>query len=450
MIRTIADLLDSLRRKEAAALAKWNLQHNPLTGDMYEGLTKHLLDRAIFEGLDLRVVDGKITNDSGALSDQIDCMLVRGGGSPIPYTNSFIYPIGQVLAVIESKKTLYSTTLADAYLNLASVTKLNSLADQKLKAAASAFRYVARREALHEFWPDLSVEDKMLFICLAKDSIAPLRIVLGYEGFVSELGLRNAFLDYLKRQLVSREERKESDSGEPAPALGPHELPSLIICRDSVLLKLNGMPYSGYVEAHALPTTASGATWWTLYGSSSGNPILFLLEVIWTRLRHGFGVPPEVFGEDLELERIAPLLFALPVADKGWQYLEHRLSESELENVQCDTEWQPCFPDDVQSTILHILCRDEEIDLDNDPDLQSFLVANGTTTEELVTRMQATGLVYLDPGRRLRLLTEQCRVGVLPDGRWFAGEDSTGRLTRWSIKFLGKFRAHKDSESSRP
>jgi len=43
MIRKVSDLFDGLRKKETAALALWKLDHAPMTGNMYEGLTRHLL-----------------------------------------------------------------------------------------------------------------------------------------------------------------------------------------------------------------------------------------------------------------------------------------------------------------------------------------------------------------------------------------------------------------------
>jgi len=50
---------------------------------MYEGLTRDILDRAIPASLDLRIVDGFVELD-GALSPQIDAMLVTGGGRELP------------------------------------------------------------------------------------------------------------------------------------------------------------------------------------------------------------------------------------------------------------------------------------------------------------------------------------------------------------------------------
>lgn len=60
MITTVADLLNSLMIKEKELLKKYSIiKHGPTIGDMYEGLTVSLLNKAIFEGLDIRIVSGK-------------------------------------------------------------------------------------------------------------------------------------------------------------------------------------------------------------------------------------------------------------------------------------------------------------------------------------------------------------------------------------------------------
>jgi len=442
MIRTVADLLDAIRRKETAVLAKWNLNHGPMIGNMYEGLTRHLLERAAFDGLDLRVVDGKITNASGELSDQIDCMLVRGEGTPIPYTNSFIYPIGQVLVVIEVKKTLYSTALEDAYDNLSSVVRLHRVRDERFSAARRAFRAITNRDVSSDEWADIPYEDKMLFYCLVQDSLAPLRVIFGYDGFASESGLRNAFLDYLERQLPPRTAQSSLEPDKPVRGFGPNALPNLIVCAERVLVKLNGLPYSGHF-AGELPSALQGKrdNWWTLYGSANGTPIRFLLEVFWTRLRDLFPMSPEIFGEDLEMEPITPLLFARPIAGRGWEYVEHRLSERAIGETERDTSWQPCVLDMVQFTMINLLCSDGEIDIDGDTDLHQFLSKNGLGVEAFIERMKSTGLVHLYARRRMRLITENCTTAILADGTFVAGENSTGRLTRWVVRWQDEFRA---------
>jgi len=99
MIRSLADLLSALVSKGRDELDEYSSQltHSGLIGDMYEGLTKEIFNRSIFEGLDLRVVDGQIRGAPGQLSKQIDCMIVHGDADQIPYTTSYVYPIERVL-----------------------------------------------------------------------------------------------------------------------------------------------------------------------------------------------------------------------------------------------------------------------------------------------------------------------------------------------------------------
>jgi hypothetical protein len=81
MIRTIADLLDELKEKERLALSSYgDVRHNGMIGDMYEGLTRSLLTKVVFDGLDLRVTTGKIRAPDGSLSRQIDAMVAVGAG----------------------------------------------------------------------------------------------------------------------------------------------------------------------------------------------------------------------------------------------------------------------------------------------------------------------------------------------------------------------------------
>ena len=146
MIKTIADLLRELMVKEAAELDEEPVKHGPTIGAMYEGLARDILDRAIPAELDVRVVDGFIEGVDGILSPQIDAMIVTGEGRQLPYTSNFVWPIADVIAVFEVKKTLYADDLADAFGKLRTIKHMSEARVQNgVKVAAGpSFRAFAK------------------------------------------------------------------------------------------------------------------------------------------------------------------------------------------------------------------------------------------------------------------------------------------------------------------
>lgn len=96
MINTIKDLLESLRLQGINEISAFlDIKHGPTIGDMYEGLTKEMMDKAIFKNLDLKVCSGFIFNGENELSKQIDCMIVVGDGIKIPYSQDYKYCINE-------------------------------------------------------------------------------------------------------------------------------------------------------------------------------------------------------------------------------------------------------------------------------------------------------------------------------------------------------------------
>ncbi|MUO85210.1 hypothetical protein [Agrobacterium vitis] len=65
MIRWIGELLAQLRKAEADRLDKRDIRHAPTIGAMYEGVTKYLLNKAIPDGLDLKIVSGFVIDGKG-------------------------------------------------------------------------------------------------------------------------------------------------------------------------------------------------------------------------------------------------------------------------------------------------------------------------------------------------------------------------------------------------
>ena len=429
MIQDVAALMDAFRIKEAAALDRYDIQHPGLIGNMYEGLTKYLLVQStIFSGLDLNVVDGKIKGADGTQGDQIDCMLVEGVGERIPYTESFVYPIERVISVIEVKKNLYSNELRDAYSNLKSVSDLKGKTTPDLGLARSAFRAIALQDVAADDFSTLSSELRMLFDCLVKDSTTPIRIVMGYFGFATEHSLRTGMVKYL-RDLMST---AVNEGDGIVRGFGPKSFPNLILCRDSALLKLNGMPYSTPIVnqlANAPQNHQDG--WWPFYMSMQGKNGHAFLETIWTRLRSRYQLASSIFGDDLEIDCGTPLLFAKAVSEQGWAFQTHEETKDNL--VTKTADWAPVIVTEVQSQALLLLALNGRIDIDSDDQFGKIAEDGQVNKEALAKELEGTMLVFVDSKGVLRFLTERCDVVFLTDGRIAAGDNVTGRLTRWAM-----------------
>ena len=202
MIKTINQLLIEIRNKGIEEIEPFlNIGHNPMIGDMYEGLTKKIVEKSLFDNMDLRVVSGKVTNHNGdKLSKQIDCMVVIGEGTKIPFTENYIYDIDKVIMVVEVKKNLYNSELSDGYTNLRSVVSIQETTrDLKLNPIEDAFRAICKKPL-----PDLDkitkldIKEQMLYHSLVVEALLPLRVIFGYSGFKDEKTLRNKFVEYLE------------------------------------------------------------------------------------------------------------------------------------------------------------------------------------------------------------------------------------------------------------
>lgn len=67
-------------------------------------------------------------------------------------------------------------------------------------------------------------------------------------------------------------------------------MPSLIICGNNSIVKTNGMPYAIKLEVDG------EFTWMASYRR---NPIVLLLELLWTRLTYQYGLSTGIFGDEL-------------------------------------------------------------------------------------------------------------------------------------------------------
>jgi len=422
MITTVADLLQALIEQEKVVLARQpELNHAPMLGDMYEGLARHILDKAIFNGLNLRVCEGKIRDSQGNLSGQLDCMIVEGEGEQLPFTEHFLYDISRVIAVVEVKKTLYGAGLADSFFHLLGVKHQPITPDtRKISLIRDAWRSIMRRNLpTKEEMSALSAEEAMIRGVLMREAHYPLRIVLGYSGYTSEYELRTGLLFFLGKQITP-------NNGKPTPGFGINSFPNQIICGQASILKLDGMPFG-------VPLLREG--YWAFLASQPNKPIHALLELLWTRLAYTYKLPAAIFGEDLEWETVNPLLDA-KWHSQGWEYRSIELSEDELAQGVSVVEWQPAIVSHAEFVVLNVLCKEEKVS-SNDQDLIKWLTEQNTSFDEIARGLNEKHLAYLKNGD-IVLLTDGCVCGILPDGRYMAGENKTGRLLRWTDRFMEK------------
>lgn len=422
MIENVAQLLDELRTKELEALQRFGeVGHQGMIGSMYEGLTREMLQRSLFKGLELRVVTGKVRLADGVYSRQMDAMVVTGDGEQMPHTEYWIYPPERVLAVIEIKKTLYASALDAAYQNLASIRADTYLQRIPRETFHSAFRMVAQTDVPSDgLLARLPLQQEMIAYALMWDAALPVRIVLGYDGYGSEFTLREGFIDYLERA---------AEQG-PRAGYGPANFPSVILCGSNALVKLNAMPY-------AAQTT--DPEHWLVYGSIANQPSVVLLEVLWTRLL-GLGlVKYDVFGDDLTSETVHPLLqgsVELQGAVGGWRYRAIHMSATELAATPDRHVWEPVRLSNSEAVLITQLCAEGDLDTTTSLVWRSFAADMGEGLDAAMSHLRFNGLAAVGPDGVLRLLTHGCQVACIPDLGWVAAENESGRFTRWVERSL--------------
>jgi len=131
-------------------------------------------------------------------------------------------------------------------------------------------------------------------------------------------------------------------------------LPSLIVCAENSIVKANGQPF--YCHAR------QGR--YLCYASSSHSPILWMLNLILTKIFHLYA-SPDWYSRDLSIDRFTPLLWGKAADEgegdaQGWEYWEHPASANDLKQVPVFTkdEWQPVQISEDQAVLLQLIGND--------------------------------------------------------------------------------------------
>ena len=135
---------------------------------------------------------------------------------------------------------------------------------------------------------------------------------------------------------------------------------------------------------------------WPFYFSTPINPLLLLLEFIWTRLDELFNVP-DLWGDDLNIEVMRPLLTANATQDggrSGWNILFVDPSESDLSSIPTEEAWSPAFLSLEEFTILQQLCAGRTVSMD-DAELLVWLRDREIQPDSVRESLVKTGLVAM-------------------------------------------------------
>lgn len=409
MIKSASEMLAAFIAAEIKEVEAIPMEHMPTLGAAYEAIISSGIDRQFVlpSGLDLRVVSGFIKG----LKNQIDCMLVRGEGEQYGRTDQFIYHIDQVLCVLEVKKTMSKADLLDGIGHLADVQRyfVNRFVErfqaegiQDFEHARETFSKLTGRappSSAHDL-DTASVEDRLLFVTLARQMHAPATILLGFGGYGTEHGLREALVDIL-----------EADIGTKRDA-SPELLPSLISVGDLCLIKCNGQPY----------IALDGTDRWVAISSTRHNSALVLIEFLWTKIALFCNVRMP-FGPQVEVETLDCVLTAKGVQKdglEGWEWRSTTKKEAELKSRPASVPWEPIILSRGAISLTNLLfVRGGSLELDEG--LSNYLKENyeqdlSTAAAELVRTC-----AFRIRDKSLHAVEPAAFVATLPDGTGFAG-----------------------------
>lgn len=305
-VGNIAELLEAVLAHESSALDTQKIRHAPTIGNMYEALTAQELERHLPTGAGLSVVTGFARGYNGKLSSQLDCMIVMGDGETLPRIEAKVYPVHQVIAVIEVKKNIDTSRIGEAHDNLKSVLTL--ICEDGVPYGSRAplvdsifYRITGKRFAdLPPNWLDGHDALSRIYGFLMFEAKQPLRIMLGYHGLKSENALRASLANHV-----------EAIAGRRGYA--PPTFPNVIVSPGAVAIKGIGMPWVGEYTKNR---------WDVLMTSGENSPICSMVEAIWWRLRYLNLIDDTAFAGEKATARWKRLIsFRFVPEVNGWQPL---------------------------------------------------------------------------------------------------------------------------------
>ncbi|MDM5141654.1 hypothetical protein OB959_17945 [Aeromonas bestiarum] len=416
MIIKASQLLELFIQEETKKLQGMDMPHMPTLGSAYEEITKQGIDQSFVlpQNLGLKVVSGFISVGGEMLPEQIDCMLVHGEGTRYGLTDEYIYEVENILCIFEVKKTLRKKDYIDAFEHLGKIRKeFSKHFENKLRggnfepdisAARKHFSQITGKIAPEKYLDIhlLSKSEGILFYTLVQESLAPTSIIMGYEGYKSENGLRTAFIDILEEKV------KEGGQG-----LGVPSIPTLVTSNQYCLVKGNGIPFFVIKNKDS----------WVVTFSTRHNPAKMILELIWSKISIYFNVKMP-WGDGLHMDSIKPLLLAIPkeVEDHaGWLYKTIEMNEKNLKRENNDF-WSPYYLDSPEISAINIMATQGGY-LPLDKGIREYMQNNKNTNLDDVVECLINSREFMIDGNYLRPINTLTHILTNEDGSGYVSSE---------------------------
>lgn len=393
----------------------FDMLHMPTLGSAYEEITKQGIyqDFAIPKGLDLRVVSGFISIGGEMLAEQIDCMLVHGQGERYGLTQQYKYDINNVLCIFEVKKNLRKADYVDALHHLAKIRRkfadnfeerlINEGYKPDITNARRRFSQLTGKVAPEEYLDihHLSKADGILFYALVQESLSPITIIHGYEGYKTESGLRSAFLDIL-------EEAWKNGAGWGIPSI-----PTIVTSNNFCLIKGSGIPF----------LVVQNKNEWVSVFSTRHNSAKLILELIWSKIGEYFNAKMP-WNDGLHMDSVQPLLIAeAREVDEaaGWAYRTVEFNEKHMVRGD-DNLWSPSRLGKAELSAINIMAaQGGYLPLDNG--MNEYLTKNHDLTVAQVSDALILTRQFMRDGEFIRPIYPRTYVITNDDETGFVASE---------------------------
>jgi len=415
VIRKASELLGEFIELEKRKLDGFDMLHMPTLGSAYEEITKQGIyqDFAIPKGLDLRVVSGFISIGGEMLAEQIDCMLVHGQGERYGLTQQYKYDINNVLCIFEVKKNLRKADYVDALHHLAKIRRkfadnfeerlINEGYKPDITNARRRFSQLTGKVAPEEYLGihHLSKADGILFYALVQESLSPITIIHGYEGYKTESGLRSAFLDIL-------EEAWKNGAGWGIPSI-----PTLVTSNNFCLVKGSGIPF----------LVVQNKNEWVSVFSTRHNSAKLILELTWSKIGEYFNAKMP-WNDGLHMDSVQPLLIAeAREVDEaaGWAYRTVEFNEKHMVRGD-DNLWSPSRLGKAELSAINIMAaQGGYLPLDNG--MNEYLTKNHDLTVAQVSDALILTRQFMRDGEFIRPIYPRTYVITNDDETGFVASE---------------------------